>query len=224
MSFHGLSTQTISAVFLEELQAHSGRVTDTYDDGRRLLTRSLLPFVDDVRPSDRMQGGVALRADESEIALHPYLFREVCRNGAIISQSLGACFVEYPAYATEDDVVRSLRDAMHECCAKDVFTTSLAKVRDSVHASADLALNLMPLLQGLRGAFAADVIEKIFSMFTSDKDRSRFGLMNVVTAIARDVRDPEQRWRLEELGGAIGAGLRPRVPVDSEGARRLIPS
>jgi hypothetical protein len=32
---------------------------------------------------------------------------------------------------------------------------------------------------------------------------SRFDLMNAVTATARNLTDPEARWRLEELGGAI---------------------
>ena len=27
--------------------------------------------------------------------------------------------------------------------------------------------------------------------------------MNAVTSVARDTRDPETRWRLEELGGGI---------------------
>jgi transposase len=30
-----------------------------------------------------------------------------------------------------------------------------------------------------------------------------FSLMNAVTSLARDERDPELRWRLEELGGAV---------------------
>ena len=49
--------------------------------------------------------------------------------------------------------------------------------------------------------------------FISGSDRNRFGLMNAVTSVARDTRDPDARWRLEELGGGIGARLRPRRPA-----------
>jgi hypothetical protein len=43
--------------------------------------------------------------------------------------------------------------------------------------------------------------------------------MNAVTSVARDTRDPETRWRLEELGGAIAARL-PRAPKAAPAAAR----
>ena len=42
----------------------------------------------EVRPQDRLQGGVALRVVEADILVHPYVFRQVCRNGAIVAQAL----------------------------------------------------------------------------------------------------------------------------------------
>ena len=77
-----LTTSAISAVFTEGVEAHAGRVTETLDDGDRLFSRSLLPFIEEVRPKDRLQGGLALMATRREIRLHPYLFRQVCCNGA----------------------------------------------------------------------------------------------------------------------------------------------
>jgi hypothetical protein len=47
-----------------------------------------------------------------------------------------------------------------------------------------------------------------------------FGFMNAVTAVARDTRDPETRWRLEELGGAVPL-VRPTRPKPLRGAVRL---
>jgi hypothetical protein len=44
-------------------------------------------------------------------------------------------------------------------------------------------------------------------------DRSPFGLANAVTAVARDTRDPDLRWNLEEFGGAVVATV-PRHPAD----------
>ncbi|MBL7044445.1 MAG: hypothetical protein ISR77_37815 [Pirellulaceae bacterium] len=35
---------------------------------------------------------------------------------------------------------------------------------------------------------------------------------------ARDRSDPEERWRLEELGGGIAARIVPEPPVDSSAA------
>jgi hypothetical protein len=38
-------------------------------------------------------------------------------------------------------------------------------------------------------------------------DQSAFGVLNAVTSLARDTRDPETRWQLEELGGALPSHL-----------------
>ena len=57
-----LTTVEVLAVFTEEVISRGGRVTDNFDDGRRLFTRSILPHVEEVRPGDQMQGGVALKA------------------------------------------------------------------------------------------------------------------------------------------------------------------
>jgi hypothetical protein len=59
----------------------------------------------------------------------------------------------------------------------------------------------------------------IVERFTLGRDRSAFGLLNAVTSVARDTRDPETRWRLEELGGTMPAHLernpkiRPKAPA-----------
>ncbi len=53
--------------------------------------------------------------------------------------------------------------------------------------------------------------------FLESEDHSAFDLMNAVTAVARDQRDPEVRWRLEELGGGVPALKFPEIrPGDSE--------
>jgi hypothetical protein len=74
------------------------------------------------------------------------------------------------------------------------------------------------LLSGLRRLLKRDfpeepqLIPEIMDRFHAEDDRSAFGMMNAVTSLARDTDDPELRWRLEELGGAIAAG---RLPTRS---------
>ena len=78
--------QEICAIVTEELALVGGTISDAYEDGERLFLRSLLPMADQVRPKDVIQGGIAVMADEAEIHVHPYLLRQVCRNGAIMPQ------------------------------------------------------------------------------------------------------------------------------------------
>src|SRR5262245_53097954 len=89
-----LTTENIRDIFTTEVQKRQGQVTDTFLHRGRLFMRSLLPYVADVRPKDSMQGGLALRATEDELWLHPYLFRQVCRNGAIMAQAIESVHVE----------------------------------------------------------------------------------------------------------------------------------
>src|SRR5437899_4545381 len=89
-----LSTQDVLAVFTEEIAARGGCVLDSFDDGERLFARSVLPQVEEVRPKDGFKGGVALRASRKQIWLYPYLFRLVCRNGAIMSEAFATRVIE----------------------------------------------------------------------------------------------------------------------------------
>jgi hypothetical protein len=190
---------------------------ETFDDGSRLFSRSLIPSVEEVRPNDRLQGGLALRATDSEIWLHPYLFRQVCRNGAIMAHSLESWHVEYSQYAAEDDVIRSLQEAVCACSERGVFIEAVQEVRTSADAQVDLVLSLLPMMSQLQGAVSTELIFQIVERFSADQNQSRFSLMNAVTSVARDTRDQEQRWRLEELGGGIGAGVTPKQPSDCDG-------
>jgi hypothetical protein len=77
-------------------------------------------------------------------------------------------------------------------------------------------LNMLPYLAhfestGIMGRTLATILER----FDIGADRTRFGVMNAVTSVARDTRDPDEKWRLEELGGSIGACLLPRQPSDA---------
>src|SRR5262249_43226171 len=85
-----LTTARILDAFTDGVAGGGGQVTDTFDDGRRLFARSVLARTrtDDVRPGDTVQGGVALKAVGGEVWLYPYIFRLVCRNGAIAAQAI----------------------------------------------------------------------------------------------------------------------------------------
>ena len=59
----------------------------------------------------------------------------------------------------------------------------------------------------------AALLPQILNLFFAARDRSQFGLANVITAVARDVQDPELKWDLEELGGGIAVGAIPSHPA-----------
>ena len=134
-----------------------------------------------------------------------------------MAHSLESCHVEFSQYAAEDDVIRSLQDAICACSERDVFTVAVEDIRTSAHREIDLALSVVSMMSQLQDTLSPDVVFQIFRLFSTNHDQSRFSLMNVVTSVARDTRDQEQRWRLEELGGGIGAGILPVQPSDFDG-------
>jgi hypothetical protein len=207
----------MQAVFTEEVAARGGNVIDTFDDGRRLFLRSVLPLVEEVRPKDKVQGGVALKATEREVWLHPYVFRQVCRNGAIMAEAIQTRHLADVNLRDADEAESLLREAVEVCCAAEAFTTAAGQMRSALEVEADLELNVLSMLS--RFARTHELVAQILDQFFREGDRSRFGLMNAVTAVARDTRDPQLRWDLEELGGGIPVARHPKPPRSHAAAK-----
>ena len=214
------TTTDIRAAFIEEIADLGGNVPDVYEDGERLFARATLPLDTEIRPGDRVNGGVAVRVQGTELLVHPYTFRQVCSNGAIAAQALDTRRLERMestdilVSSYESTVVLAdFRLAVQACAAPSAFDTVANEMRSATEVEADLTLHLLPVLARMPGGMAAQWVPQIFHHFTVGADRSVFGLMNAVTSIARDTRDPDTRWRLEELGGTIPARLVPRPKV-----------
>lgn len=217
--------QDIQSVVEEEIKSAGGQVLDCVADGRRMFLRSVLPFADEVRPRDRVQGGVAVMAGDLDICVHPYTYREVCRNGAIMAHTIETHRIERvgldaPTEAVEE-VLSEVREVVRRCSAPEVFSKVADRLRSAAETQADLAIHLIPLLSRHSQGLSAEIVSRIVARFTREGDDSVFGLVNAVTRVARDERDPEVRWRLEELGGGIPSLLRP-VPKPSDTAADLL--
>jgi hypothetical protein len=209
-----LTTAQVLSVFTEEIAARTGTITDTFDDGERLLTRSVLPLVAEARPGDKMQGGIALKATSEGIWLYPYLFRLVCRNGAIVASTLESRLIVDLEEQDEESVLQLVREGVEACCTPELFSENMRNIRTSAEVQADVDLNMLPLLSWLSAHRHLELISQIMDRFTREKDQSRFGLANAITSLARDTRDPELRWNLEELGGGVAVGKVPSPPKD----------
>lgn len=218
-----LTTAEILAAFTEEITARRGHVTDTFDDGRLLFVRSVVPVADEVRPGDRVQGGVALKATEGEVWVYPYVFRQVCRNGAIVAETIASRLIEDLDLQEPETARDAVREGVAACCEPEVFSNNVRKMRTACEIQVDIALALMPMLSRFASGGNLGVVSQIMNQFLRDGDQSRFGLANAITAIARETRDPGLRWDLEELGGGIAVGAALRRPTD-EGLADLMDS
>jgi hypothetical protein len=209
-----LTTAQILDVFSEEIAARDGRVTDTFHRGKRLFVRSVVPLVQEVQQGDRLQGGVALKATSQGVWLYPYVFRLVCRNGAITAETIGSHCVGKLDQLNPYSTLEMIREGIAACCAEEVFSENVRRMRCGCQVEVDMALNLLPMLSGVSGIASSRVFKRILDEFFKEGDQTQFGLANAVTAVARDIRNPKTRWELEELGGGIAVAVLPELPGD----------
>jgi len=188
--------------FQKAVAAQGGLVIDLLHAKDRLYARATIPVHDFVGPGDRMQRGVAMRASLQEARINPYLFRALCRNGHILPIPMGAHRLENIHFHEDGETAYFIREAVDSCCAEEVFSGALERIRQ--------ARKIVDPLNGnpaIRHFLAHQKYYNEIKRRLEAEGGSLFGLMNAITSLARDVEDPELQWTLEELGG--------RVPLES---------
>ena len=173
---NGLTIGDAFEAFSDELAVHHGSVADNFNDGSRLFCRGVLPRHGDVQPHDRVQGGVAIKATEHEVCLHPYVFRLVCSNGAIMAQSVQSFEITDFWQMPSDEAIANLRQAVGICCEKRAFNDAVRTIRSARDTQADQMLALMPMLSMIPPAMRG-ILRQIMDRFFAEGDKSQFGLM-----------------------------------------------
>ncbi len=201
-----LTTAQLGALFGEEVTAAGGAVSETFDDGIRLFTRCTLDRVRVVQPGDTLRAGVALRASATDVRVHPYVFRQVCRNGAIVAHSLHSCQIDTNDFITAEEGAGAVRAAVRACCQEEAFAEAAEGMRTAGQQPADVGLNVLAALSRLPPHVGTHLFRMVVERFFTGDDHSRYGLLNAVTSVARDTTDPEIRWGLEEFGGGMAVG------------------
>jgi hypothetical protein len=207
MSMTSLSTAGMLAAFSDEITSRGGQVADKFHDGRRLFVRGVLALADDVRPGDRVQGGVALKATEGDVSVHPYVFRQVCHNGAIMAHSLGGERLEHVDWLGAETAEQRIRELIADCSREEVFAGAVEQFAAACSVGVDMALAMLAMFSDRSTHPAAAYLTQIMERFFRDEEPTGFGLVQAITATARDTRDAAVRWDLEELGGWLAAKL-----------------
>jgi hypothetical protein len=214
-------TQEILEAFTEEVSAHNGKIIDTFHQPGQLFARSVLPQAEEIRPGDKVQSGVALRATDSAVWVYPYVFRLICKNGAIMAHAAEGREIPNLENMPVFEAVSQVREAVESCCERNAFATAAGQMRTAAQQPIDAILNIMPFLSRM-SSLSPQLAREIFQRFFHETDRTRYGLMNAVTAVARDIREHSLRWRIEELGGQM-AVLQIPEPVLDDDAEEAIP-
>ncbi len=197
-----LTTDGILEVLNDEISARQGKMLETLQHRGSLFARSLLPDLEEIRVRDRVQSGVALRATQSAVWVYPYVFRLVCRNGAIIARAAEGREISELDALPAHEAETLLREAIAASAEKQSFANTAEQMRSAAQRPFDLVLTMMPMLARL-SSINSQLARQVLDHFVRDHDKTQYGLMNVVTALARDTRDADLRWKLEEFGGEL---------------------
>jgi hypothetical protein len=211
----------ILATFEAEVARLGGTAAKPLEWEGQLFLRATLPAEQDVAPGDTIRHGVALRATPTDVTVHPYTFRLICANGAIHVDNVASVRIAKTEEAWRSAAVDAqVRDALRECASAPSFRSNLSEM-EQLRATLDvrMAIAMATFLERVRDEAT---VSRIARTFLGGQDRSGFGLMNAVTAVARQEPRPDRRWRLESLGGGMLAVLQPPVPTLSGGVGRLL--
>jgi len=159
-----LTTARVLAVFSEEVGVRRGKVTDTFDDGKRLFARAVLHHLADVAPGDQLRGGVAIKATQDGVWLYPYTFRLVCGNGAIVAQTLEERPIAEPYLRAPEAVLQAVRAAVEACCNEEIFSSAVGAMRTARDLRAtDMLLNVLPMLSHLSDGVQSYMLSRFFA-------------------------------------------------------------
>jgi hypothetical protein len=207
---------SLSEIFGEEVAARGGIVVDTFVDRRAFYGRAALPRTRAIAPGDDAQGGVALRATDGGVWVHPYILRLVCSNGLIAPSAFSTRYASRDDLGSEDEVMQFVRLSIASCCADDKHAEIIERLQWADDLEADLFLAVASMSACMEADARARVMEALLDCRFVDAARTLFDHVNRVTAAARDAADPRSRWDLEELGGALLYAATPRKPLRGE--------
>jgi hypothetical protein len=203
------TTSEITRAFADEISALGGSVSDSYDDGSRLFLRAQLSAEREVGPGDVLNAGVALRAVGPIVSVHPYIYRRVCSNGAIAAQVTGTRQILRVEFASATEFVAGAIDeiqlTVRQCADPAVFEKAASGMGLARNVLAEAMISALPILERIPADHREHIIAMLGREFESANDRTYFGAMNAITAVARETSDPETKWQLEEFGGSIPA-------------------
>lgn len=216
------SRPEIVDLFSEEIDQLGGQITTRIFDGDNLFLKTTLPRVREVSRGDAIQHGVAVRTNHSQLIVHPYTFREVCRNGAIHIASLVSRTInlgESPSH--KFGVEFEVREALRACAAGEPFKANVRDMKRAKLSPVEITIAMSEFLK--RGVNEQHITQILGYLAETGEGADGYDLFNAITATARDIEDnEEEKWNLEAVGGGVFAWLKkPQSSTPGKKSRNL---
>lgn len=193
--------------FAGAIESAHGVMKNRTVNPRGAYCRALLPMKEEVRPRDVLHQGAALRMHPRQIEVVPFVFRQVCSNGAIWSHNADAFSLQITAGTTEGQVVKFVESSTAFAARAETFQSCLAEIRAGITRRIDIGSVVTSLFRSRGSEMDDTALMLVFAeMVNQPAASTRYDAMNIVTAGARTVPDPELKWRMESLATRLLVG------------------
>ena len=173
----------------------------------------------EIKVGDVVQYGLTISNSEvgaGSLNVEDWIWRKVCSNG-MVRQSLfkkyhvGKRIEEDENYHIwKSDTLKNelagyqlrLRDVLNNALTKGSFNEQVRKLQG---ATTDKVTNIVDTVQNVTKRFMLSENDGKFIIqnMTENKEASRYGIANGITALAHDIENPDRQYQMEKLGSQI---------------------
>lgn len=196
------------------LTFHHASLTDT-----RFYLRALLPSLErEIKVGDIVRAGIEIKNSEvgvGKMSIGPYIFRLQCKNGLTMRDMTLARTHVGPRIEDDAHLSDEARQADDEALwliARDTVKSMLTEVRfeeivstlaETIHGDRIEAPAAATEELSNRFGFTEEEREAILRNLTTDGDLSQWGMLNAVTATAKEAEGFDRQAEMESIGWDI---------------------
>jgi hypothetical protein len=195
--------------------------TQALSETRMYLQVTFPKLSGEVRQGDVVQYGLTLSNSEvgaGSVDVKSLVWRLVCQNGMVgqsivnrrhVGARIGADGSAFEEFA--DDTIQAeiksfqlrLRDAMRAAVTEQAFADQLAKMREAAGEEIAKPNDVIENVTKRYSWLTDEASEAMLANMVRERDFSRWGLVNSVTALAHGTDDADQQFEYERLGNEL---------------------
>lgn len=176
----------------------------------------------EIKVGDIIQGGLMIRNSEvgaSRLAIQPFLNRLACTNGMIISENIRGTgfstihlgqrkkegmyqFSEQTMNLETATIFSKIRDVINQTLSPGWFESTMNAIKTAAQNKVPLAETAISNIVQMNG-LSDTTRDNILKAYLGEPDPSQWGIINAVTSAAKMVTVPEDRIKMEEIGGSL---------------------
>ena len=172
-------------------------------------------LTEEIREGDIIHGGLIIRNSEvgaSSFRVEPFLLRKICSNGLIGKHSLkkihlGRQTAEEGEIEWSEETKRledkafwaKVRDIIRNTFDRKIFLSWIKKMKEAAEIEIEKPKEAIDNVVRYAG-LTEEQKNALLMHFT---EKTKYGLVNAITSLARETKDIDERIRLEEIGGKL---------------------